>query len=574
MVLGLGTLFVALAVAMTFPSLDQLRSATPSNEGDPFFLQWVLRWDAHALVTSPRHVLDASIFFPWKHTLLYSDTLLPVAPIAGLLALPLGNVLAFDLLYVASWVASLSAAYALARLVGLGRSGAVVAAIVATFAAPRLAHYGHFQIDLSFLIPLALWLLLRFLDRRHLWHAALLGTAVASAGMCFVYGGLMLAVAVPVIVVGWIIATHGKPGPRFFMGMLLAAAIVAVLTYPLTSGSEHLVRDPAFQQQFQSQADLFKARPGDLLAPAAGSRLYGALDRRAARQGRGIENRLFPGFLAVALGAVGLYETLRRLRTGRATSTERSFVLVIIACATGFVLAFGKSQHGFPMPYALLAHLPGFGTARGLARFMILAILGLGLLAGRGFDALMQRRPQIFTLAAAVVIGALMLAEYQIPIETSPAVTSQSATAAYRALHHLPAGPVVELPMGDPNRVGGAYVEPTRLLLSTIDWHPRVNGYSGLDPPDYAETISLMNALATGNTAPTASLARLRALGVRYLVVHTKPLGRAEPPANLRAPNLDYYPPQTVARLESRLPRSLVTFTRREGDAILIQLDP
>ena len=57
----------------------------------------------------------------------------------------------------------------------------------------------------------------------------------------------------------------------------------------------------------------------------------------------------------------------------------------------------------------------------------------------------------------------------------------------------------------------------SRLACSsaTIDWHPRVNGYSGYLPPGYAEDVQLLNTFPSPE-----SLARLQALDVRYVVLH------------------------------------------------------
>ena len=46
-------------------------------------------------------------------------------------------------------------------------------------------------------------------------------------------------------------------------------------------------------------------------------------------------------------------------------------------------------------------------------------------------------------------------------------------------------------------------------------WHPLVNGYSGYYPPGYIRTLELMRTFPDDE-----SIARLRALNVRFIVVH------------------------------------------------------
>ena len=58
------------------------------DRGDPLFSIWRMAWVRHQIVTDPRHLFDANIFFPLPAALTYSDSmLLPAvasAPLANL----------------------------------------------------------------------------------------------------------------------------------------------------------------------------------------------------------------------------------------------------------------------------------------------------------------------------------------------------------------------------------------------------------------------------------------------------------------------------------------------------------
>src|SRR5256714_14497982 len=71
--------FAALAVAYTFPLILNLRSHLPNDLGDPLLSAWTLAWDADRIRHGLRGVWDAPNFFPYRHTLLYSDHLLGIA---------------------------------------------------------------------------------------------------------------------------------------------------------------------------------------------------------------------------------------------------------------------------------------------------------------------------------------------------------------------------------------------------------------------------------------------------------------------------------------------------------------
>jgi hypothetical protein len=77
----------------------------------------------------------------------------------------------------------------------------------------------------------------------------------------------------------------------------------------------------------------------------------------------------------------------------------------------------------------------------------------------------------------------------------------------YRFLRTVAPSVILELPAED--------YEPTYMFWSTYHWHWLVNGYSGYTPGDHVETMSLMATFPDDE-----SLARLRELGVRYVLVH------------------------------------------------------
>jgi hypothetical protein len=73
----------------------------------------------------------------------------------------------------------------------------------------------------------------------------------------------------------------------------------------------------------------------------------------------------------------------------------------------------------------------------------------------------------------------------------------------------------VELPMPTAGTLPGN--DPDYEMWSLTHWHPIVNGYSGYYPPDYIETLARMETFPDDE-----SLARLRRLDVRYVIVHCK----------------------------------------------------
>jgi hypothetical protein len=83
----------------------------------------------------------------------------------------------------------------------------------------------------------------------------------------------------------------------------------------------------------------------------------------------------------------------------------------------------------------------------------------------------------------------------------------------YRVIRSVGPGVVAELPMPRPERL--PEWDAVYEWWSINHWHPLVNGYSGYYPPTYLRTLELMRTFPDDE-----SIARLRALNVRFIVVH------------------------------------------------------
>jgi hypothetical protein len=128
----------------------------------------------------------------------------------------------------------------------------------------------------------------------------------------------------------------------------------------------------------------------------------------------------------------------------------------------------------------------------------------------------------------------------------------------------------VELPVADISDPRSPSIEAPRMVLSAVDWHPRVNGYSGFFPDGYGDVASQLNSLVNGGPASPDAVAVLRRLRIRYIVVRTAPLTSQQP--NLDRPGLGFYDPATAMGVAAALPRELVKGSRAIGDAFLIEL--
>ena len=503
----------------------QLADQLPSNLGDPVLVIWIMRWGAHALVSHPAGLFNANIFWPYGSTLAYADSLLSVMPLyAALYGITGGWTPALNVLLLLLMALNLGATYSLVRwLTGRTASG-LVAALAFGFSALILAQMDHPQLQVVGLLPLGFLVLFKLLERPTPARGVALGAVTAAIGLGALYWAAIWAVSLAVVLGGWLVLRYGRPTRQLVTGLLIAGAIAVVAVAPTVPAYLH-VQHTQPRRTLDAQLS-FHAR--DLFRTSYNSWLWSSLGRGQG-PAFGDEHRLFIGFTTTALAAVGLVGLVaarrRRQQGGRRRSPEsrdhgpdRSQFLVLLALAgvASFALAAGGSIHHQPGPWRLFyQHVPGFGGIRVTARLAVVGLLALAALAGAGLDVIHARlRSAPLRAAVGVAVGAAILAELAAPLNWVKLPDDGATLAVYRELVHRAPGAVVELPMFGPSP-GWSYTEPSRMVYSTIDFHPRLNGYSGYLPATYGDDVAVM----AGFPSPPA-FARLRLRRVRYLILH------------------------------------------------------
>lgn len=190
-----------------------------------------------------------------------------------------------------------------------------------------------------------------------------------------------------------------------------------------------------------------------------------------------------------------------------------SLTLLAVLLSLGpTVRAFGWEAEGV-LYKKLYRSLPGFDALRVPARFAFLALTGGAVLAAHGAAGLGRRR---WSLGGRVLLlgglAALILAEaWSVPLRLRP--FPPEPPPVYRWLAAQPGDfAVVELPISGPR---APHREAHRLYYSTFHWKRLFNGYSGLFPPDYWANVETLQGFPSQE-----SVALLRRLGVRYVIVH------------------------------------------------------
>jgi hypothetical protein len=516
--------YVAVAFSFVLPGNPaHLRTRIPDQSGDNLLNLWTLRWGEHHIF-SWTSLWNAPIYWPNRGALAYSDSMLPVALVHGIIARLAGDVLAFNLLFLAAAVTSMFATYLLARALVGSRTGAFVAGLVYALCSPRIAQYGHFQLSWGCLIPVVLLLTLRLFERPTPGRALALGGATGILFLSVAYYAAMIFIALVLIIPLLLSYAPRERRSTLVRGLVLASSVAFLLAAPVAveyasvHANAHLSREPNPSLSARG-ADFGRVADGNLLLT-----LVPPFSNASRPNSASVENRLFPGFVAGAFGSVGLVALIRRRRK---ESPERQLETNMlwasgIAAIVLLVLSFGATaevgSRVVELPFHLLESLPGFKELRAPARLIAFPVLVLALLVALGvsrtLEAVKSRRVRGLAFASIVVV---LLAESATSITMMAVPSSSSSDAAVnRALAAQPRGAAVDLPMVTETDGGEiwAAVETRRMWLAGIDGDPRVDGYSGYQPKGFDLLGSSLN-----EDASTAVPALKRA-GVRYIVLH------------------------------------------------------
>ncbi|MEA2442044.1 MAG: hypothetical protein QOH76_3468 [Thermoleophilaceae bacterium] len=491
-----------ISLAMHWPLPLYMGRDVPRDLGDPLPQAWQVAWDGHALLHQPLDFFQANVFWPLKNSLAFSDALVGYAP-AGLIGSgPHAAIVRYDLLFLFAYALAFLGAYLLARELGAGKVGAAVAGAAFAYAPWRLEQDGHLHVLSSGGIPLALFLLVRGY-RRGSARLVVAGWAVAawqlslgfSLGIQFAY--LLLVLGAGVLAFGW------RPPRGTLLGTALGGLAFVLVALLLALPYLEVGRDHPESKRTDATVAAFSGWPRMYLAPPGANTVWSGITVEQRRRLKFVpEQTLFPGLAIVVLSLVclvsGAYS--RRLRWGLLGG--------VLVCAW---LALGFHEGSFPWPYELLYHhLPGWESSRTPSRLNTLTSLGLALLAAGGATwlAARVRRPRL-RLALAGALVAVVLAEgagfsFEGAVSGPAHPTVPPEPAGQRGL----AAPQLHLPM---SREGNRRYA----LWSTAGFPRIVNGRASFQP-----TLTTAIAAGVAGFPDAPSVARLRALGVRTVVLH------------------------------------------------------
>jgi 4-amino-4-deoxy-L-arabinose transferase-like glycosyltransferase len=528
--------YAVLALAMMRSLFGQFTTAVPHDLGDPLLSTWILWWNAHRLPFVGSW-WDGLSFYPEHGSLAFSDHRVGLEFISGPVQwLGGGPVLAYNITFVACFVLSALAAYALTWTLTRNSIAATISGVVFGFNPYRTAHLAHLELQAAFCLPLALLALHRYVDAPRVRWLVAFSALMALQGLC---SGYYVFFSIPLVGL-WILWFARDLPWRRRMAIVCAWALAfavllpVLLQYRAIQSRLGLGRTFGEMQDFSADlTGLLSAEPGLLLwrvrslaqnpeaevyigviapllvlgaiagrrrpkmdAPArwprlrlivtavgavftavAISTLWGAWTIRAGPLVVSGDNPAKPLTVVFVAATVLTFTSSNWLKLWRRRSTL-AFYTVAAIISWFFSLGPGPRVLGkqflYRGPYALLMLLPGFDEGfRVPARFIMISALALAVAAGIAFERISASRSRASRLVLTLAVLTLAIADGWIDVGASSTLAISAPPSGIQATA------VMELPLGD------VFADIQAVYRSTFHHLPVINGYSGYEPAAY-----------------------------------------------------------------------------------------
>jgi hypothetical protein len=428
--------FVVLGVVLTYPLVRDLGSRIlgPPAPGDNFEYLYKVWWFKHALFdlhVSP--FFNADMFYPFGYPVTLSETTLANTIPALPLTLLFGEVVAYNVTILISFVLSGLGMYLLVLYLTGSRLAGLVSGTVFAFCPYRMVHLGagHLPLMGTQWLPLLFLYLHRMLVRQRVLDGLMAAVFYTLGALTAWYYAYIFALAGAAYVL-----LRGRPWRRYLLQRRFArcALVFVVLSLllvgPFVVPVTQLWKEGARPQSLQ-YLDTFSASPLDFIYPNVLQPLWGQWLLQYYQQP--LENILYVGLTPLILGGLALWrrrnphpEREMEQRQASQAFAWLSLVFVVLALGTtlhwqnapvyiavpgwvervftvgmGFltkrlalypISSYGLRMEGavyLPLPTLLLyLYLPFFGAMRVWARLGLIVIFGVSVLAGYGLQRL------------------------------------------------------------------------------------------------------------------------------------------------------------------------------------------
>jgi hypothetical protein len=481
--LAFGLIFIAL------PQSDFFR-AVPGDMGDARFnsliLEHVYRW----IIGKDPSLWSPGFFYPYPGSLTFSDnhlgTVLIYAVLRGL------GVRADDAFIIWYTVAAplnyLCCYYALKKC-GLSSKGSAIGAFIFAFALAATAQYEHAQLNYRFAIPLAMLSWQRFIDCGGARHLAMLAVWLTVQFYCSIYLGYFLLLLLGASFCALYLVRRVDeaqrrphrmlydvlrfPSDRHFLPSVIVVLVCIVALVALFYPYLHFSRLYGFRRTRVEIGTMLPRVWSYFIADD--SRLWGHFGKMLPDVPMREEQQMFFGLGASVLAVIG--------SIGNASRWIRSTLISLL-----LLVLMTLSVHKYSI-YLLFTHLPIASAIRAVSRICSVMLFPVGVLAGAGYDWLVDssgQKSRTLRLSGCHVLTLVLLVEcaaintQRVPVgdwRNHLTVLQRQVSAGLRS------DAILFIPLRDDAPLFMTEVDGMSLAQSL--GMNTLNGYSGNAPPNF-----------------------------------------------------------------------------------------
>lgn len=516
-----------------------VRASSYSPGGDQMFNAWTLARDHNCILMNgcPNYA-DGNIYFPNKNTMLYSETQLS----AGLVTLPLhfisqNPLFAYNIWTIVSFFFAGYFMYLLAmRISSRQRIISIASGLIFEFAPFKMAAVGHLQNLSIFCLPLALYFILGFLDRRKRRYLVGLFFVLLYQFYASWYQMVFAAVGVGIILLGFLLLKRAKLREVLIIGAVVIAAVVATLPlatqYIEFSKSNKATFGIADQALYSSSVkDYFTPDNGTIL----GKVIYGGDKTKGLPYN--IDSSSYSGISLYIIGLIAIVIAWKRRKRDDATKLQfKEIVTYGFMAVVGVVVSLGPllkiagdityrvQSVGVPlvvpMPYLLVdKFLPQLSFIRAIGRISVLLLLALCCLLVYLFMQLQDsnyktRTKKILGGVVLLLVAVDILPVHQVQMANNPYAYNLKVPGVYQYIKdHKQVDDLIVLQARNYPNVKTEFARPEVTLWSGYHNKNIFNGYSGYTPTSYFEDYSDYVNFESDD------IPKLQKVGVRYIVL-------------------------------------------------------
>jgi hypothetical protein len=420
--------------------------------------------------------------------------------------------------------------------------------------------HGHGDNIQGWVLVLGVWRMVELMKRPSRRNAILAGLAVAFGMWWSAYFILLGGVTYVAAVVASLAVALRAGRLRETLGpQAITASIVIVFLGFLgvlatgPGGNSVGVRVNGVQE-----FNTYAARPLEYILPDAQSPLFGADTAHYLATHRHGSNKsestLYVGITVILLALVAFWACVRR----KLTPSLGGAVLLLAVISVAALITSAPPEVRFlgvavPFPSHFISRLTS--TWRVYARFVIVVMLGLSVLAGVGLHVLTRGR--VWWVQIAILLCASMAVPLDLWGRLGRRTHTTETPGVYEALAREPSGLVAEYPL-----TPAGYSLYAELFFQSAYGKPLINGY-------LEGTAEERRALSLADLEDPTTGPRLAALGVRYVILESAPppYGLASPGKPGRGFRLLYQEPYANLYLVTAKPAGLALPAVGEGFA-------